>query len=450
MKELKIFIVDDERILRVTIADGLRDEGYTVFEFSSGAGALQQFLEEKPDVVITDMRMPGMDGLELLARINQLSPQTEVILMTAYASVSTAVKALKAGAYDYLTKPFQIEELLAILRRICELKKVKSENKRLRSQFEQKFDFSSFVGSPEENASLFELIRIAAGSDSNVLITGETGTGKELLTKIIHYNSSRKDQAFVPVSCAVLSREVFESELFGHVKGAFTGAEKEREGRFQLANHGTLYLDDIDDIPIELQVKLLRAIEERKVEKVGGSKPEPVDIRIIASTKTDIGKLVQEGKFRPDLYFRLNVFPIHLPPLRERKRDVKILIHYFVNYFAHGRKVEFDVDAFNSLLSYNWPGNIRELKNIIERFVLLAQNGKIDITKIPQEICNPVSIPFTQLIGHKPLVDILSEVEISTIKIALERSKHNKTKAAEILGIPATTLHTKMSKYNID
>ena len=450
MKELKIFIVDDERILRVTIADGLRDEGYTVFEFSSGAGALQRFLEEKPDVVITDMRMPGMDGLELLERINQLSPQTNVILMTAYASVSTAVKALKSGAYDYLTKPFQIEELLAILRRICELKKVKSENKRLRSQFEQKFDFSSFVGNPEENADLFELIRIAAGSDSNVLITGETGTGKELLTKIIHYNSSRKSQAFVPVSCAVLSREIFESELFGHVKGAFTGAEKEREGRFQLANHGTLYLDDIDDIPMELQVKLLRAIEERKVEKVGGSKPEPVDIRIIASTKTDLGKLVQEGKFRPDLYFRLNVFPIHLPPLRERKRDIKILIHYFINYFAHGRKVEFDVDAFNSLLSYNWPGNIRELKNIIERFVLLAQNGKIDITKIPQEICNPVSIPFTQLIGHKPLVDILSEVEVSTIKIALERSKYNKTKAAEILGIPATTLHTKMSKYNIN
>ncbi len=449
MKELKIFIVDDERILRVTIADGLRDEGYTVFEFSSASGALQRLLEDKPDVVITDMRMPGMDGLELLKRIMQLSPQTAVVLMTAYASVSTAVKALKSGAYDYLTKPFQIEELLAILGRICELKKVKSENKRLRSQFEQKFDFSSFVGNPEENAGLFELIRIAADSDSNVLITGETGTGKELLTKIIHYNSARKGQAFVAVSCAVLSREIFESELFGHVKGAFTGAEKEREGRFQLANHGTLYLDDIDDIPMELQVKLLRAIEERKVEKVGGSKPEPVDIRIIASTKTDLGKLVQEGKFRPDLYFRLNVFPILLPPLRERKRDIKILIHYFVNYFAHGSKVEFGTEAFNSLLNYNWPGNIRELKNIIERLVLLAQNGKIDITKIPPEICNPVSIPITQLVGHKPLVDILSEVEVSTIKIALERSKYNKTKAAEILGIPATTLHTKMSKYNI-
>ncbi len=449
MKELKIFIVDDERILRVTIADGLRDEGYNVFEFSNAPGALQQLLVYKPDVVITDMRMPGMDGLELLERITQLSPQTAVVLMTAYASVSTAVKALRSGAYDYLTKPFQIEELLAILERACELKKVKSENKRLRSQFAHKFDFSSFVGNLEENEGLFELIRIAAGSDSNVLITGETGTGKELLTKIIHYNSSRKSQAFVPVSCAVLSREIFESELFGHVKGAFTGAEKEREGRFQLANHGTLYLDDIDDIPMELQVKLLRAIEERKVEKVGGSKPEPVNIRIIASTKTDLGKLVQEGKFRPDLYFRLNVFPIHLPPLRERKRDIKILIHYFVNYFAHGRKVEFDVEAFNFLLDYNWPGNIRELKNIIERFVLLAQNGRIDITKIPQEICNPVSIPFTQLIGHKPLVDILSEVEVSTIKIALERSKHNKTKAAEMLGIPPTTLHTKMSKYDI-
>jgi len=449
MKKLKIFIVDDERILRVSIADGLREEAYTVFEFSSAAGALQRLLEEKPDVVVTDMRMPEIDGLELLERIKQLSPETAVVLMTAYASVATAVKALKSGAYDYLAKPFQTEELLAILGRICELKKVKSENKRLRSHFEQKFDFSSFVGNPDENASLFELIRIAANSDSNVLITGETGTGKELLTKIIHYNSSRKNQPFVAVSCAVLSQEIFESELFGHVKGAFTGAEKDREGRFQLANNGSLYLDDIDDIPLVLQVKLLRAIEERKVEKVGSSKEEPVNIRIIASTKADLRKLVQEGKFRPDLYFRLNVFPIHLPALRERKRDIKILIHYFINYFAQGRKVEIDPDVFNSLLNYHWPGNIRELKNIIERLVLLAQAGKIDITKIPTEISNPTSMPINQLIGNQPLVNIIAEVEVTTIKIALERSKHNKTKAAEILGIPASTLHTKMSKYGI-
>ncbi len=449
MKELKIFIVDDERILRVTLADGLRDEGYTVFEFSSAAGTLQRLMEECPDVVLTDMKMPGMDGLELLERIIQLSSQTVVVLMTAYGSVPTAVKALKSGAYDYLTKPFQMEELLAVLGRICELKQIKSENKRLRSHFEQKFDFSSFVGNSEQNESLFELIRIAANSDSNVLITGETGTGKELLTKIIHYNSSRKNQAFVPVSCAVLSHEIFESELFGHVKGAFTGAEKDREGRFQLANKGTLYLDDIDDVPRDLQVKLLRAIEERKVEKVGSSKEEPVNIRIIASTKADLGKLVQEEKFRPDLYYRLNVFPIHLPSLRERKMDIKVLIHYFVNYFARGKEVEFDVEAFNLLLNYNWPGNIRELKNIVERLVLLAQNGKISVSKVPPEICNPASVPINHLIGHRSLVEIMSEVEIAAIKGALEKSKYNKTKAAEILGIPATTLHTKMGKYDI-
>jgi len=449
MKELKIFIVDDERILRVTLADGLREEGYAVFEFSSAAGALQRLLEECPDVVVSDMKMPGMDGLELLERIVQLCPQTEVVLMTAYGSVPTAVKALKTGAYDYLTKPFEMEELMAVLGRICELRQIKSENKRLRSNLEQKFDFSSFVGNPGQNENLFELIRIAANSDSSILITGETGTGKELVSKIIHYNSSRKSQAFVPVSCAVLSREIFESELFGHVKGAFTGAEKDREGRFQLANKGTLYLDDVDDIPMELQVKLLRAIEERKIEKVGSSKEEPVDIRIIASTKADLGKLVREGKFRSDLYYRLNVFPIHLLPLRERKRDIKILIHYFVNYFAQGREVEIDSDAFNSLLNYNWPGNVRELKNIIERLVLLAQNGKIDISKIPPEICNPHPMPITQLIGHKTLADIVSNVEVASIKIALERSKFNKTKAAEMLGIPATTLHTKMSRYGI-
>lgn len=447
--KLKIFVVDDERIVRATIADDLRDAGYETYEFSGARAALAALEEFKPSIIVSDVKMPDMDGIELLSRTKKLNPDIVVVMMTAYGAVENAVEAMKLGAYDYLSKPFKPEEILLLIQRIEELVQIRQENKRLNAEIKKNYDFSSYVGDFGSNSEWFNLLKIAAGAEAAVLITGETGTGKELLTNIIHYNSIRSKQPLIKVSCAILSRDLFESELFGHVKGAFTGADTDKQGRFELASGGTLYLDDIDDIPLDLQVKLLRALEQREIERVGSSKPISVDIRLIASTKKDLRKMVDEGKFREDLYYRLNVFPVNLPPLRERKKDIKILIKYFINLFSQGREIKITDEAHRLLVNYNWPGNIRELRNIIERMVLLATDGTIDDTKLPQEIRQPQSIDVSAHIGVKPLEQTLNEIEAASIKLALERSKNNKSKAAELLGLPPSTLRTKMEKHGI-
>lgn len=448
---LKIFVVDDERIVRVTIADDLKDAGYQVREFSSASSALQQLKESDSnvDIIITDLKMPEMDGLEFLKRIKEINPDIYVLLMTAHGSIQTAVEAMKLGAFDYLAKPFSVDELLLVINRIREFKEMKAENKQLRVQVKKQFDLSSFVGINSAISKVFDLVKIIAEKKTTVLIVGETGTGKELLTNIIHYNSTRNRGPFIKVSCAILSREIFESELFGHEKGAFTGADKQKTGRFELASGGTIYLDDIDDIPYDLQVKLLRVLEEGEVERVGGSETVKVDVRVIASTKKNLKDMVGEGKFREDLYYRLNVFPINLPPLRERPGDIELLARHFTREFSDGGQVTIDDEVIDLLKKYPFPGNVREIKNLMERLVLLAQNGEITKNTLPMEVRFPGKPQNFIYYENKPLDEIVKEVEVNAIRDALQKSGGNKAKAAILLQVPPSTLKSRIEKLGI-
>jgi len=444
---MKIFVVDDERIIRVTLADDLREAGHQVMEFSNAGAALAFFKEVEPDIVITDLKMPGINGIEFLKKIKEYNSDIQVILMTGFSTVNTAVEAMKLGAYDYIRKPFENNKIIITVKRIEELIKIKNENEFLRSEIQPKYTFSSFVGNSPKVKEMFELVKMVSKKDTSVLITGETGTGKELLTKIIHYNSNRKDGPLIKVSCAILSREIFESELFGHEKGAFTGAEKANVGRFELANTGTIYLDDIDDVPLDLQVKLLRVLEEREIERVGGKKPIKIDIRVIASTKKDLKQLVDEGKFREDLFYRLNVFPIHIPPLKERTNDIIEMTKHFVSLFSPKQEITIKQEVFDVLVKYPFPGNARELRNLCERLAILSKNNTIDLSIIPPDIRFPQKDLNITTYENKPLNEILSEVERNVIQNALERCGGNKAKAAEMLGLPASTLKSKIAKF---
>ncbi len=446
---MKIYVVDDERIIRVSLADELRDAGYEVFEFANANSALMQINEVLPDIIITDLKMPEMDGLEFLKRIKNINSGIYVILMTAYSTVPTAVEAMKIGAYDYIEKPFDNEKILLIIKHIIELKQIKDENKELKIKLKRDYDFSSYVGNSKEVQKVFDLVKIVAQKSTSVLLVGETGTGKELLTNIIHYNSSRSNKPLIKVSCAILSREIFESELFGHEKGAFTGAIEQKKGKFELADQGTLYLDDIDDVPLDLQVKLLRALEEREIERVGGNKVIKIDVRLIASTKKDLRKMVDEGKFREDLFYRLNIFPIQLPPLREKPEDIIQLTKHFVSIYSENGIKEIDEEVFDILTQYPFPGNVRELRNLSERLTLLSGDNKITKDIVPYEIKFPGFKPTCFTFDNKTLREIMEEVEKNAILGALDKAHGNKAKAAELLGIPASTLKSKIAKYNL-
>ncbi len=446
---MKIYVVDDERIIRVSLADELRDAGYEVFEFANANSALMQINEVLPDIIITDLKMPEMDGLEFLKRIKNINSGIYVILMTAYSTVPTAVEAMKIGAYDYIEKPFDNEKILLIIKHIIEFKQIKDENKELKIKLKRDYDFSSYVGNSKEVQKVFDLVKIVAQKSTSVLLVGETGTGKELLTNIIHYNSSRSNKPLIKVSCAILSREIFESELFGHEKGAFTGAIEQKKGKFELADQGTLYLDDIDDVPLDLQVKLLRALEEREIERVGGNKVIKIDVRLIASTKKDLRKMVDEGKFREDLFYRLNIFPIQLPPLREKPEDIIQLTKHFVSIYSENGIKEIDEEVFDILTQYPFPGNVRELRNLSERLTLLSGDNKITKDIVPYEIKFPGFKPTCFTFDNKTLREIMEEVEKNAILGALDKAHGNKAKAAEVLGIPASTLKSKIAKYNL-
>ena len=446
---MRIYVVDDERIIRVSLADELKDAGFEVSEFAHAGPALMQMKDSMPDIVITDLKMPDINGIEFLKRIKKINKNVYVVLMTAYSTVSTAVEAMKLGAYDYIEKPFDNENMLLIIERIIELKQVKDENKELKIKLKQDYDFSSYVGESKIVNEIFDLVKIVAQKSTSVLLVGETGTGKELLTNIIHYNSSRSKKPLIKVSCAILSREIFESELFGHEKGAFTGALSDKIGRFEMANGGTLYLDDIDDVPLDLQVKLLRALEEREIERVGGTKAIKIDIRLIASTKKDLRKMVDEGKFREDLYYRLNVFPIQLPPLRERPDDIIKLVKHFVSVYSDNSEKQIDNEVFEVLKKYPFHGNVRELRNLSERLTLLSADNKIEKSIIPYEIKFPGFKPTCFTFDNKTLVEIIEEVEKNAILGALDKAHGNKARAAEILGLPASTLKSKITKFEL-
>ena len=450
MHKLSICLVDDEEILRVSLKDDLIDAGYIVRDFDDPVSALNFLRVSRVDVVISDMRMPGMDGLELLSRIKSIDPGIFFVIVTAYGSVGNAVEAMKRGAYDYIMKPFSKDELILLLKRIEELSGLRRRNKEFTDVFGDQYNCDAFIGVSEFTKNLKEILKVVASSNSTVLITGETGTGKELLANLIHYNSPRRDKPLVKVSCAILSREVIESELFGHEKGAFTGADKQRIARFEKADQGTIYLDDIDDVPLDVQVKLLRALQEQEIERVGGNEPIKIDVRTIASTKADLLKLSREGKFREDLYYRLNIIPVDLKPLRERREDIAPLFDHFIKQFAGDRHLKIEDEVYDVIWSYSWPGNTRELKNLAERLAILSSNGGITVSKLPQEFFNiSTDIDNINCVG-KSLNEILDSIEKKLIKSALTKSGGSKSKAADLLGVPPSTLKSKIEKLRIE
>ncbi|RMD85863.1 MAG: sigma-54-dependent Fis family transcriptional regulator [Calditrichaeota bacterium] len=450
---MKILIVEDEEIQRVSLQDDLVEAGYETMAVGNPKVALELIRKDSFDVVLTDLKMPGMDGVTLLEHIKKIQPDTTVIMMTAYGTVESAVRAMKLGAYDYLTKPFSTDELLLVLKRVESYRNVLAENVRLKKQLESRYSFGNIIGKSAVMQEVYRQLEVVAPTNTTVLLEGETGTGKEMVANAIHYNSPRKDKPLVKVSCAMLSKEILESELFGHVRGAFTGAIKDKKGRFELADGGSIFLDEVDDIPVELQVKLLRVLEQQEFERVGGTETIKVDVRVIAATKKNLRELVTQGKFREDLFYRLNIYPIRLPPLRERKDDIPLLFEHFLREYTNGNVPEIHPKVMALLMDYSWPGNVRELKNLVERLTLACKCNPIVVECLPLDIRTEVmGQRFTDFQSEESLSldEQVARFEINQITQALAKSGGNKAKAAQLLGIPTSTLKSKMKKYRLD
>jgi DNA-binding NtrC family response regulator len=446
---MNILVVDDEKSLRCALSDELAENGYQVDSADSGEAALR-LLETKPfDLIISDVVMSGIGGPDLLTHIKKNTPKTELILMTAYGTVDAAVDAVKKGALDYICKPFELERLLRFVGTVKETIRLRHENETLKSKLYDRYSFRNIIGQSAAMQKIFDLLETVSDSDATIIIQGETGTGKELVGEAIHFNSARKEKGFIPVSCAALSKDLLESELFGHEQGAFTGATRQKKGRFELAHGGTLFLDEIDDIPQEVQVKLLRAIQSGKFERVGGETPIQVDARIIGTTKCNLLELVDKGKFRPDLYYRLNVIPIVLPPLRERKEDIPLLVDHFLKKFSAPQAVQISGEITDLLSQYDWPGNIRELEHVIQRLVLLRKDGVIGPDMLPGKILHYQSQTPQFDLGKTSLPQHLDDVERRILVCALEHTKGGKTEAARVLGIPLPTLKSKLARFGL-
>jgi two-component system response regulator AtoC len=444
-KDVRILIVDDEIIMRDSLSEWLREDGYGVVAVEDGFQALEKVQEERWDVLLVDLKMPGMDGLELLERVKKFKDEIPVIIMTAYATVDSAVKAMKKGAYDYIVKPFNPEEIGLAIRKIIAYQDLLKENIYLRQELEKKYAFKDIIGKSHKMQEVLALVKTVAKSNSTVLIESESGTGKELVARAIHSSSVRSEGPFVAVSCAALPESLLESELFGHEKGAFTGAVSMKKGRFELADRGTLFLDEIGEISPKTQVNLLRVLEEKELRRVGGTKVVQTDVRIIAATNKDLKAAVDQGKFREDLYYRINVVSIQLPPLRDRKEDIPLLVQHFLNKYCIENKKELDglsEEVSRILMKYDWPGNVRELENVIERAVVVAKERIIT----PEDL--PLLVPSES--KFKPTADMpLQDVEKEHILRALESNNWNITKTAKILGIDRNTLSSKIKKYQI-
>lgn len=453
----KILVVDDEKLMRVSLEDKLGKEGYAVTSLSNAVEGLRVLQSINFDAVITDVRLPKMDGIEFLREIKKTSPDTVVIIMTAYGSIENAVMAMKEGAYDYVTKPFSLEELMIKLRKALKHKDVVAENLLLKQQILSQYGYHNMIGKCDAMKHVFEMINAVSHRETTVLIQGESGTGKELTAGAIHYNSTRKDGPFIKLSCAALNKEILESELFGHEKGAFTSAIKMRRGRFELADGGTIFLDDVDDIPLEMQVKLLRVLQEREFERVGGEDAISVNVRVICATKKDLKKLVQEGRFREDLYYRLHVVIIHLPPLRERREDIPLLVNCFMKKYTAQHRVavlSISQEALRALTRYHWPGNIRELENAIEHAIAFCTSDMIMPKDLPENLREeetPSGLFSIELstIDSLDLQDTLSDAEKKLLLWAYQKTKGNQVRMSEMLRIPRTTLQNKLAKYNI-
>jgi DNA-binding NtrC family response regulator len=430
----------------------LEQEGYAVTAAATGSEALAVLERTPQELVITDLRMPGLSGLDLLKRVRAEYPETIVILVTAFGTVESAVEAMKIGAYDYITKPVNADALRLVVSRALEHLRLREEVQILRSSLDQKYGFENIIGRSTSLLYVLDTATRAAQSDATVLIRGETGTGKELLAKGIHFNSPRKHKPFVTINCGAIPRELLESELFGHVKGSFTGAVAHRKGRVELADQGTVFLDEVGDIPLELQVKLLRLIQEREIEKIGESSPIKVDVRIIAATHRNLQAMVEDGTFREDLYYRLNVIPLELPPLRERPEDIPELVEHFFakSKEKHGRSGLVLPDSLLPLFSsHRWPGNVRELENVVERLVVLARGSEITINDLP-DLLRRERPPLEELRLELPPQGIsLEAVEKELILKALKKFNWNQTQAAQYLDLSRKTLIYRMEKYGI-
>jgi two-component system response regulator AtoC len=445
MKKVKILVVDDETIVRESLSDWLKDVGYQVFTAENGHKALEMIEKEMPGIMIADLVMPGMDGIELMKKAKALQPKIEVIIITAYASIPTAIVAMKEGAYDYIEKPFCPERAEFLVEKLVEHQELVEENLSLRQKLEDRYRFENIIAKSSKMQRVIEVIKVVAKSNATVLITGESGTGKELVARAIHSQSHRRNKPFVAVSCAALPESLLESELFGHEKGAFTGAYAQKKGKFEFANGGTLFLDEVGEMSANIQVHLLRVLEEKEFTRVGGNEPIKVDVRVLSATNKDLRKAIEKQEFREDLYYRLNVVNIELPPLRERREDVPLLAEHFLHKFAMENQKEitgFSPKAMELVLDYDWPGNVRELENAIERAIILTQDSLITVADLPQENLSPAY-------STTPKKN-LKEVEKGHIWNVLRGTGENYSEAARILGISRMTLYNKAKEYGFD
>jgi len=441
-----LLVVEDEEIMRITIVDHLRQQGWDVDEAENGIDALNLAKKNRYDLIISDIRMPGLDGENLLSKVKQLAPRTEVILMTAHGNSENAVTCLKKGAVDYILKPFDLDDLTFRVQRLLNIQEIKARCVSLESCCGQR---QPLIGSSNPMQKLLSLISRVSQTDATVLIQGESGTGKELVAAAIHFESKRAAKPYVRVNCAAIPAGLLESELFGHEKGAFTGAEQMSQGKFELADQGTILLDEIGDMPIDLQVKLLRVLQEQEIERIGAKHPIKIDVRVICATIKDLEKEIEAGRFREDLFYRLQVIPITVPPLRERKADIPELTDHFLRHFGENRGLTFKLseDAAQAFANYSFPGNVRELRNILERVSVLAPAPQIQLWDFPPEICiDKIEVPDKI---ETNLAAAVAKAEKQCICNALKTTDGNKTEAADVLGISRKNLWEKMKLYQL-
>src|SRR3954470_12762468 len=453
-----LLLVEDETPLREAIAEQLTDRGYQVEQADSGEAAVAHLADFAFDIIVTDLRLPGIDGSAVIEAAVARYPHIIAIVVTGFGTGKDAVEAIKRGAWDFVSKPFQIDELLHVLDSAIEQRRLKSENAYLRSQLEERYRFEGIVGKSRPMERLFQLLETVAPTNSTILITGETGTGKEVVARAIHHNSPRKAHRFVAMNCSAIPESLLEAELFGHVRGAFTGAVGNRQGRLEQAHKGTLFLDEVGTMSVALQMKLLRVLQEREFERVGESHTTKVDVRVIAATNSDLARMVADGHFREDLYYRLNVIPVQLPPLRERKEDIPLLVQHFLDKYCAdaapregAAPITVSQDAMRRLMSYPWPGNVRQLENAVERAIAVsAGRGPIDVTDLPTEIGSVDPVPLAQA-GLLPeagldLDSYIADIELELIQRSLERTGGNKGAAAKLLNLKRTTLVEKLKR----